>query len=158
MNDHDRSREVRLSGEERRRLRSELDSLRERRGELVASLSGDAPAGDQADQANALERTMELERTAERLTEITGLLEHAGEAVPGEGTVAVGTAVTVRFSDGTVETLQISDLAEEDPTATITTSDSPLGEALLGRRAGDEVTYDAPDGRLTAHVLAVRSD
>jgi transcription elongation factor GreA len=33
---------------------------------------------------------------------------------------------------------------------------SPLGEALLGHRVGDEVSYQAPAGRFTALVKAVR--
>jgi transcription elongation GreA/GreB family factor len=35
------------------------------------------------------------------------------------------------------------------------TVDSPLGRALVGRRAGDPVTYAGPEGDLQAEVVAV---
>lgn len=34
--------------------------------------------------------------------------------------------------------------------------DGPLGQALLGAAPGDEVTYQAPGGRFTVHVLSVQ--
>jgi transcription elongation GreA/GreB family factor len=35
------------------------------------------------------------------------------------------------------------------------TVSSPLGQALVGRRAGDTVSYRGPDGDLQAEVVAV---
>jgi len=36
------------------------------------------------------------------------------------------------------------------------TSSSPLGSVLMGRRVGDEVTYQAPGGTFTYQVVSLR--
>jgi transcription elongation factor GreA len=34
-----------------------------------------------------------------------------------------------------------------DADTTVYTPDSPIGEAILGKKVGDELTYEAPNGR-----------
>lgn len=68
-------------------------------------------------------------------------------AVPG------GTKVKLRFDDDTVETLRVVTIAEEagDEDATVT-PDSPLGQALSGRKTGDTVSYSTPGGEETVTI------
>lgn len=66
----------------------------------------------------------------------------------------VGSSVTVRYGDGTEETLEIGERAEASDQELIT-AEGPLGRALLGRRPGDTVTYDTPEGRTTAAVVSL---
>ncbi|MEV5517280.1 GreA/GreB family elongation factor [Streptomyces flaveolus] len=66
----------------------------------------------------------------------------------------VGSSVTVRYGDGTEETLEIGERAEASDQELIT-AEGPLGRALLGRRPGDMVTYDTPEGRTTAAVVSL---
>ncbi|MFF9391813.1 GreA/GreB family elongation factor [Streptomyces griseoluteus] len=66
----------------------------------------------------------------------------------------MGTTVTLRFADGSTDTLHIGEIADvRDPQ--LVTSDSPLGRALLGRAPGDTVSYEAPDGAATAVVVSL---
>ena len=52
------------------------------------------------------------------------------------------------------ETYLVALSAEERaPGVRTVTSESPLGSALLGRRVGDRVTYEAPGGRFTYQVV-----
>src|SRR5207247_8288785 len=73
--------------------------------------------------------------------------------------VGPGTLVTVRpVEDGTVgddeETYLVALSAEERaPGVRTVTSNSPFGSALLGRKVGDRVTYDAPGGTFAYQVL-----
>ncbi|MFG2902286.1 GreA/GreB family elongation factor [Streptomyces zaomyceticus] len=60
----------------------------------------------------------------------------------------------MRFEDGAETTVQIGEVAAVLD-ATMVTADSPLGGALLGHRAGDTVSYTAPDGRTTTVVLSL---
>ncbi len=62
--------------------------------------------------------------------------EEAGRAPTDE--VGVGSTVTLRFGDDTVESIRIGEPAEASDQALVT-ADSPLGRALLGHRAGDTV-------------------
>jgi hypothetical protein len=48
-------------------------------------------------------------------------------------------------------------ISEEAPDSMETwTRDSPLGQALVGARPGDTITYAGPDGEIVAEVLAIQ--
>ncbi len=75
-----------------------------------------------------------------------------GEQPTAEGVVEAGTVVTVRFVGdddaqtfllGSRELLALDDSVEFD----VYSPQSPLGSAILGKRAGENATYAAPNGR-----------
>ncbi|MFF8378472.1 GreA/GreB family elongation factor [Streptomyces sp. NPDC015661] len=146
-----------LSAVARAALERELAELRTEREAVAVTLRGGGgdEVGDRADQADELQRADELDRLAARIDEIEGRLREGSVAgAPSTSAVGVGSSVTVRFADGTESTVQIGELANAlDPT--LVTADSPLGRALLGHRAGDTVTYEAPEGRTTAVVVSL---
>ncbi|MET7984990.1 GreA/GreB family elongation factor [Streptomyces sp. NPDC005281] len=59
-----------------------------------------------------------------------------------------------RFEDGTTDTVQIGGGAAVLD-RTLVTADSPLGRALLGRRSGDTVSFQAPEGPRSAVVVSL---
>ena len=70
--------------------------------------------------------------------------------------VALGVAVSVRDLDsGREATHTIVSAAESDPAAGKLSIDSPLGRALTGARAGDQVTFDAPRGQRRLEIVAI---
>ncbi|WP_416873228.1 GreA/GreB family elongation factor [Kitasatospora sp. SC0581] len=147
-----------ISAEGLRAVREELAQLRVERGEVAATLRGVDPVGDRADAADELQRASEVARLDRRIVELEARLreaEVAGE--PSARVVGVGSTVNVRFDDGTEETVEISEIAEERD-LTLVTFDSPLGKALLGRHAGETVNYDTPAGAASAMVLSVGAD
>ncbi|MFE2727432.1 GreA/GreB family elongation factor [Kitasatospora sp. NPDC059327] len=146
-----------ISPEARQALDQELAQLRVERDAVAATLkgAGSDTAGDLADQADELQRVTEVARLESRIAGITARLSEAATAVAAPSdVVGVGSSVTLRFADGTQETVQIGELANESE-ETLATYDSPLGHALLGHRTGDSVTYDTPAGPTTAVVLGI---
>jgi transcription elongation factor GreA len=72
----------------------------------------------------------------------------------GDGMVRVGSLVEVR--DGQFEeSWRIVDAAESDPRRGRISEESPMARALLGRRAGDEVRVQGPEGRRPVTILRV---
>jgi transcription elongation GreA/GreB family factor len=69
--------------------------------------------------------------------------------------IRIGSRVRVRDGDADVE-FDIVDPAYADAACERLSVRSPLGSALLGRRAGDQVTFRAPDGVLAVTVVDVR--
>ncbi|MFF0750490.1 GreA/GreB family elongation factor [Streptomyces sp. NPDC004267] len=137
-------------------LRRELADLREERGSVAATLKDVDAVGDRADEADELQRATEVTRLDQRIAAIEGRIRAASVAgAPATGVVGVGTTVTVRFDDGDESTFHIGELADADD-PDLVTSDSPLGLALLGCRAGDTVAYRTPAGEATAVVLSLR--
>ena len=144
-----------ISDAAREALERELADLHTERETVAATLRGGERVGDRADEADELQRGTELDRLDTRIAEIDGRLREAAVAGPPRtDRVGVGSTVTVRFADSTEATVQIGEVAELlDPT--LVTSDSPLGRALLGCRAGDTINYETPEGRSTAVVLSL---
>lgn len=144
-----------ISEAARQALEKELAEIRAERSSVAATLRDGDTTGDRADEADQLRRADELDRMDARISAITTRLRQAADAGrPSTDVVGVGSTVTVRFEDGTEDTFQIGALADVvDPT--LITADSPLGLALLGHRAGDSVSYRAPEGQLTAVVVSL---
>ena len=64
------------------------------------------------------------------------------------GVVTVGSKVELERDDGTTMEVEITSVGGVSP-------DSPVGQALIGRKVGDEVTIDAPRGSWRARILSV---
>jgi transcription elongation factor GreA len=74
--------------------------------------------------------------------------------VSDSSTVTLGSWVTVRAGE-LQEAWRVVDPAEADAARRLISADCPLGRALLGHRAGDQVRVDSPDGRWPLTILAV---
>jgi transcription elongation factor GreA len=70
------------------------------------------------------------------------------EAAASSTEVAVGSRVTIERDDGETMDVEISSVGGVSP-------DSPLGKALLGAKAGDEVVVAAPKGEWRAKVVSI---
>ena len=147
--------------EPRDRLEQELAQAREQRHRLAVQLGGEDPenpdTGDRGDDANELEGLDDLARMDRRIDELERLLTDP-DALETSGGLADGTTVTLRFPGGEEATYRVVAVAEgaADQDDVLTAS-SPLGQALVGRGAGDTVTYAGPDGELQAEVVALRA-
>ena len=151
------SQDTNFTGEERDRIEEELAELRSRRDQLRAELQGDADTvGDRGDAADALQRSEDLAGVDEQINRLTWLLAGGNADTPGQ--VPNGTTVTLRFPGDEPIQMRIVHFLEETPAGeedTTLTSDSPLGLALFGRRAGETVTYSTPRGELQVELLAI---
>jgi transcription elongation GreA/GreB family factor len=81
----------------------------------------------------------------------------AEQAVVGDepGVAIIGRRVTIRDADGVETTYALVLPGDGDPTRGWVSADSPLGAAVTGRRAGDEVEVVAPAGSWRATVTGV---
>jgi transcription elongation factor GreA len=58
-------------------------------------------------------------------------------------------------SDDDFQEFFIGSIEEKPDGALVASPTSPLGEALLGRRVGDEVEYEAPSGTLKVKIIGL---
>jgi transcription elongation factor GreA len=70
------------------------------------------------------------------------------ERATDDGVVAVGSKVELQDEQGGRMAVEISSVGGVSP-------DSPVGQALIGMKAGDEVEIDAPKGAWRARILSV---
>jgi transcription elongation factor GreA len=80
------------------------------------------------------------------------IIEESGPA----DRVGIGSRVTVVEEEEEPETYHIVGYAEADPKMGRISNQSPLGQALLGHRVGDEVIVNAPDGILCFQIMAIQ--
>jgi transcription elongation factor GreA len=128
-------------------------------GRLTASiLEARTAALDEKNGADQEAPTVSVSGELHVLTQRRDALRAAlGAAVVAadDGAVVVGSRVTVRDADGETDSYVIVPPGTGDPRAGRISPDSPLGAALLGRRAGDDIDVQAPAGAWRATVVAV---
>ncbi|HWK25524.1 MAG TPA: GreA/GreB family elongation factor [Solirubrobacter sp.] len=137
----------------------ELESLRSaRRAELATRLREAQESGSPGDQDDRLDAVERIAVYSGRIAQLERQLAAATilEATTGGG-AGLGDVVQVRDQSGREASYEIVGRRSPDAERAQVTPSSPVGEALLGARAGDSVTVTLPDGRSrTLDVLDVR--
>lgn len=92
-----------------------------------------------------------------RIDELRAMLAVARIADPPEpGVAGIGRRVRLRFaSKAAPVAYDLVGAMEADPAVRRVSIGSPVGEALVGRRAGDVVDVETPGGIRTVEVVAV---
>ncbi len=149
---------VYLTQEGFERLRNELDHLRTvRRQEVARRLHEALGEGELLENAELEDARNEQAFVEGRILELESLLGRAEvikETQSGE-IVGVGSRVVIMEQDGPPETYFIVGSAEASPDEGKISYESPLGKSLMGRKMGDKVTVNAPDGALVFRVIEI---
>jgi len=152
-------RPVLITKEGLRQLEAELDQLVQvRRAEIAERIRQAREFGDIAENAEYTEAKNEQALVEGRIQTLESMVRNAVviEDEPREaGVVGAGASVTVSTDDGE-ETYAIVGAAEADPLHGRISNESPLGRALLGHRAGDEVEWTSPSGTGQLRILSVQ--
>jgi transcription elongation factor GreA len=85
-----------------------------------------------------------------RIRQLKQILENATIGAPPSDTnsIEIGHVVSVKFSDGEIETFWLASREEaQHATMDVYSPDSPLGEAVLGKKAGDKSGFELPNGK-----------
>ncbi|MCV7303170.1 GreA/GreB family elongation factor [Mycobacterium barrassiae] len=135
-----------ISSEAYENLQQELATLRR----LCATAAAD---GDTGENATAIQRARQA-----RIQQIHDLLVYAvvGEDPPNDGIAEPGMVVTVRYDDtGDTESFLLGVRGAEQGDIEVYSVQSPLGEAILGARPGEQRTFKLPSGaELSVTMLA----
>lgn len=152
-------RQLKLTPEGKARLEEELRQLREERlKELSARIQAANEEGDISDNSEFEELKEEYFYTEDRVREIQHILSRAillEEGSP-DGTIALGSRITVQADDDDQQEHWMLVNEEESQAVEGRISDeSPVGLALLGKKAGDTVTIKTPGGEITYRIIDV---
>lgn len=149
---------VYLTSEGFQKIKEELETLRSKtRPNVVERLSLARIQGD-------LSENNEYAAARDELAFIDGRIEELEELVKKvclmdgkhEGCETVGFGCKVRVANGKDElSYHIVGEWEANPTQMKVSHCSPLGKALLGKRVGDEVGFEAPAGKLLFKIIAI---
>lgn len=133
-------------------LSAELEDLRgPARAAIVEKVSQARDEGDLKENGGYHAAREDLGKLDGRIAQLVEMLKNArvGETPADDGVVEPGMLVTFRFV-GDDETEQFllgaREMAGDD--VQVYSPQSPLGEAINGRKKGDTVSYPAPNGKL----------
>jgi transcription elongation factor GreA len=147
-----------LTPEGKARMEEELEFLRKvRRPEVAEHIRLAREDGDLTENAGYDAAKEEQAHVEGRILTLENILKNAQviEKRGNSGTVAVGSQVTVQEDGYDPETFHIVGSAEVNPQQGRISNKSPLGRALLGKRKGDEVQVNTPNGVTVFTVIQV---
>ena len=132
------------------RLRAELDELIANRPAVAAEINARREEGDLRENGGYHAAREEQSKQEGRILYLKEFLRkaHVGEASSSTA-IAPGTVVTIQFDDDEDDTQTFLLGSREIASTTELTVYSPesaLGQAILGAKRGDTVTYTAPSG------------
>jgi transcription elongation factor GreA len=149
---------VLLTKEGLQALEEELEQLvNVRRADVAERIRQARDFGDIAENAEYTEAKNEQSLVEGRIQTLEAMVRNAvmiEEEKRERGVVAAGAEVKVSSEEGE-ETYSIVGAAEADPLNGRISNESPLGRALLGHKAGDEVEWTSPIGTSRVKILAV---
>lgn len=148
-----------VSAEGLTKLTTELQELKTKgRREIASRIESAKALGDLSENAEYHEAKAELEQLERRIYEIEDILRNVAviEKESGAaGVIRIGSTVGVNVH-GKQKTFMIVGSNEADPAAGKISNESPIGQALLGAKAGDEVNVKTPAGLVSYEVLSVK--
>lgn len=151
-------RSVQLTAEGRKRLEAELVELRDvRLRDMFRNIQDANANNERADSGEYEEQKEELVYTEARVRDLERMLRDAETIAGGspDGVVVLGSRVTVAFDDGETDTWAVVSPEEASlPDGSVST-ESPVGQALLGSKQGDTVVVTTPGGQVTYTVVTV---
>lgn len=152
------NRELTLT--DKKKLEEELAELVEAKKRVAEEIKIARGFGDLSENAEYDAAKKEEARVYGRLAELEELLRTAtfvDDTAVSTDTVAVGTVVRVRDMEFNEEDeYTLVGFTEADPTKLFISQESPIGEALVGKRVGEEVDVKTPGGVVKMKILSIR--
>ena len=153
------ARELYLTREGRESLDQELKNLTTvRRQEVTDRIHKANQSGGTVDNAEYEEAKKEQALVEGRIRELEDILSRAVVTPKGDrkkGVVRIGSSVTVTDSDGGKQRYAVVGSAEAVPLERKISNESPVGQALMGRKVGDQIAVDTPAGKVTLTITKI---
>jgi transcription elongation factor GreA len=152
-----RERTVQLTAAGKLKLEEELAHLVDvKRPELAGRIQDSSDQGDVTDNPEYDAVKEEIILTDARIQELEQMLERA-EIIerPSTDTVGLGSTATIRGDDGVEETWTLVNHVEADIREGSISTESPVGQALYGKRPGDSASVKTPGGVIVYTVVRI---
>lgn len=152
---------VLLTKEGKEELEKELKVLvTEKRVEIAERIKVARDFGDLSENAEYDAAKNEQARIEARIMEIEAMLKYAqiiSESGKVKGVISLGSTVVVYDKNYDEEmTFKIVGTTEADVTEGKISNESPIGNALLNRKVGEEIIIDAPEGKSVLVIKKVQ--
>jgi len=152
------TKEIYVTNEGLEQMKQELEDLIQvKRPEVIKALKEARALGDLSENAEYDAARQEQAQTEARIKELEAMIEHA-VIIENVDTneVSIGTKVTIEYvDDDDTEEYSIVGVKEADPFNNKISNESPIAKAILGKKIGDIVSVDSPNGKYDVKVVAI---
>lgn len=141
------------------RLKAEYDELTTvKKIDIARKIEAARELGDLSENGDYHAAKEEQGKMAGRISHIFSILEnHVIVDASGSDEVRVGSVVEIRYEGDTdTERFLVGSIEERSADLEVISPGSALGEALVGKKVGDPVTYETPTGaELTVELVGI---
>ena len=151
------SQEFYLSKEKLDELTKELDYLKgEKRFEIAERLKRAKELGDLSENSEYQEAREEQSQVESKILELENTLKQAVLILKplSRDTVEVGSTLQAK-KNGKISKFTIVGSNESRPEDGLISNESPLGRALLHKRAGESVLVETPAGQMKYEIIKI---
>jgi transcription elongation factor GreA len=142
-------------------LKAELQVLQvEKRRDIAERIRESKDHGEFSEDNSELDEVKQEQAIVEnRIAELKAILSGAEilneDDVPTDR-VGLGSRVHVKDDERGIDfTIRIVHAVEANPDDDLVSSESPMGQALMGSKPGEVVSFEAPAGRLQYEILKI---
>lgn len=148
--------DLKLTKEGLEKLKAEYAELTEKRPQALERMVAAREQGDLSENAGYHASKEELLRIDNRLNELKVLMRFGKVVEPKSSDhVQIGSSVELTNGNEFFEYKIVGQL-EGDPANGKISEVSPAGSALLGKRAGDEVEIETPNGKISYKIVKIK--
>lgn len=147
----------RLTKEGITELKAELEELVAQRGPIAERIKSAREFGDLSENAEYTSALQEQEKVESRIAELEHILQNVEVITKprGDSKVQLGSKVGLKDGGGKTKEFQVVGTVEADPLNGKISDESPIGQALLGKKLGDEVEIKTPVETATYKVVEI---
>ena len=142
------------------RLKAELDNLLNVERAAIAKKIQDAREEGDLKENGGYHAAKDQQGIIEaRIARLNHILANSviGESAESSDTVSQGMVITIELNGKQMEFLLGSAEMAENTDLTVYSPDSPMGNAIIGAKIGESVSYTAPTGKeITVKIVAVK--
>jgi len=138
-------------------LKEELDVLISQRGEIAEKIKAAREFGDLSENAEYSTARQEQERAENRISEIEHILQNVEviKKPKADNKVQLGSEVKLTSNDGKSKIYQVVGTVEADPSEGKISDESPIGQALLGKKVSDSVEIVTPVETISYKIVNI---
>lgn len=145
---------VQFTKEGLEKLKKDYETLFARRPDAVKSLKTARDMGDLSENGLYKAARMELSSIDANLRRLSYLIKAAEIKTPASGVIGIGSKVLVEQNGKEAEYSLVGDF-ESDPLSKKVSANSPIGAALNGRRTGDIIEINTPNGKIKFKIVKI---
>ena len=139
-------------------IKKELDFLKlEKRPEVMLALKEARAQGDLSENSEYDAARNEQALVESKIAELEKMVENAVVIKEVDtDKVSIGTSVKIEYvDDGETESYMVVGSKEADPFENKISNESPIAQAIMGKKIGDVVSVASPNGQYSVKILEI---